>query len=305
MATVAPLDTAFITAAFRCGARLDRRHLHQMRDIAIEFPLVERGACAVTLGATRAFAIVSCALVDPAPLAPKRGFAEFHVRGEGTGGPTARDDATRLAATIDRLFARGRVVDAESLCVLPGRKVWSVRVDVSVLNDDGNATDAAVCAVSAALLHFRRPELTIRNDEVTVHPPDERDPVPLHLHSPPFTVTSAVACGGSVFATDPTLAEEAATTDGGVVSVAVNGEGAVCGVYKGEGAAVTADGLARCTITAKALGAQISAATTAAMKADETRRRDQMRAQFQWARTRAGVKRGVEAPEPSTVVAAS
>lgn len=47
-------------------------------------------------------------------------------------------------------------------------KVWQIRVDVHMLNHDGNLMDAASVAAITALCHFRRPDVGIQGDEVTV-----------------------------------------------------------------------------------------------------------------------------------------
>lgn len=52
------------------------------------------------------------------------------------------------------------------MCVCP--KVWQIRVDVHMLNHDGNLMDAASIAAITALCHFRRPDVGIQGDEVTV-----------------------------------------------------------------------------------------------------------------------------------------
>lgn len=48
------------------------------------------------------------------------------------------------------------------------RQVWQIRVDVHMLNHDGNLMDAASIAAITALCHFRRPDVGIQGDEVTV-----------------------------------------------------------------------------------------------------------------------------------------
>lgn len=47
-------------------------------------------------------------------------------------------------------------------------QVWKVRVDVHTLNNDGNLMDAASIAAIAALCHFRRPDVGVQGEEVTV-----------------------------------------------------------------------------------------------------------------------------------------
>lgn len=54
------------------------------------------------------------------------------------------------------------------VCARTCPKVWQIRVDVHMLNHDGNLMDAASIAAITALCHFRRPDVGIQGDEVTV-----------------------------------------------------------------------------------------------------------------------------------------
>lgn len=46
--------------------------------------------------------------------------------------------------------------------------MWSVRTDVRVLDDSGNLIDCCALATIAALLHFRRPDVTVCGNDVTI-----------------------------------------------------------------------------------------------------------------------------------------
>ena len=80
-------------------------------------------------------------------------------------------------------------------CLL--KQVWSIRVDVHILDHNGNLADAASLSALAALLAFRRPEVTLEAGEsgevqqVVVHPPDVREPLPLSIHHTPLCITFA------------------------------------------------------------------------------------------------------------------
>lgn len=58
--------------------------------------------------------------------------------------------------------------------------MWKIRVDVHVLNHDGNLMDVASIAAITALCHFRRPDVSIQGDEVTVVSPQHTH---THTHS--------------------------------------------------------------------------------------------------------------------------
>ncbi|PWZ04160.1 Exosome complex component RRP45B [Zea mays] len=94
-----------------------------------------------------------------------------------------------------------RAVDMEFLCVVAGKHVWSVRVDLHILDNGGNLIDAANIAALAALSTFWRPECTVGGDDgqqVTSHDPEVRDPLPLTIHHMPIAVTFAYFGEGNI-----------------------------------------------------------------------------------------------------------
>jgi exosome complex RNA-binding protein Rrp42 (RNase PH superfamily) len=83
-----------------------------------------------------------------------------------TDGDDLRGNA--LGRLLERLFKSGRTVDTESLCILPGERVWSIRLDIHVLEDAGNVLDASSMAALAALLDFRRPDSTVVDGQAVI-----------------------------------------------------------------------------------------------------------------------------------------
>lgn len=54
------------------------------------------------------------------------------------------------------------------LTLLLLEQVWSIRVDVHFLDDEGNMLDCASMAAITALRHFRRPDVTVVGEDVTI-----------------------------------------------------------------------------------------------------------------------------------------
>lgn len=50
-----------------------------------------------------------------------------------------------------------RALDTESLCILSGKNVWSIDVNIALINNDGNLIDAMYLCCILSLQHFRRP----------------------------------------------------------------------------------------------------------------------------------------------------
>ena len=78
-------------------------------------------------------------------------------------------------------------------------KVWSVRVDVHVLDHDGGLMDAILLATIAGLLHFRRPYASVDGEAVIIHSSTEHEPVPLTVSHRPFAVTLAIFRQGYMY----------------------------------------------------------------------------------------------------------
>lgn len=66
-----------------------------------------------------------------------------------------------------------------------------------VLDHGGNLIDACSLAAIASLLHFRRADVSVSGEKVTVHTVAERAPVPLSVHHIPVCVTFGILDGVS------------------------------------------------------------------------------------------------------------
>ena len=52
---------------------------------------------------------------------------------------------------IERSIRESEAIDVESLCIVGGEKVWSIRCDIRVLDYDGNIIDVASMATVCPL----------------------------------------------------------------------------------------------------------------------------------------------------------
>jgi len=117
-----------------------------------------------------------------------------------------------------------------------------------VLDHDGGLIDACCIALVAALLHFRRPDVQVQGEEVTVFSVREREPVKLSMQHQPFCVTFSLFEGGGVVLVDATLAEEHVRE--GEVVVSMNRFGEICQIAKYGGVPVDALTMLQCTTVA-------------------------------------------------------
>ena len=231
--------------------RIDLRGPFDAREVAYRFGPKD-GVCEVSLGKTRVLAVTSAKLEPPGGGRSNEGSVTINVEFSPMASPNFEpgrpgEEASELAVVLERAIRETGAVDVESLCVLAGRRVWNIRVDVHVLDACGNIAGAASLAANASLLSFRRPEATVdpSTQLVTVHPADAREPIPLALHHLPIAVKFGFfAEHEGLLIVDPLVDEEAVMASS--LIVVLNAHGELCAVQKGGGVGVPANEIMRC-----------------------------------------------------------
>ncbi|KAH9789938.1 exosome complex component RRP45B [Citrus sinensis] len=224
----------------------------------------EDGSSEVQLGQTHIMGFVTGQLVQPYRDRPNEGtlsiFTEFSPMADPsfeTGRPS--ESAVELGRIVDRGLRESRAVDTESLCVLAGKLVWAIRIDLHILDNGGNLVDAANIAALASLLTFRRPECSLGGEddlEVIVHPPEEREPLPLIIHHLPIAVTFGFFSSESLLVIDPTHHEEAVMV--GKMTATLNANGDVCAIQKPGGEGVLQSVIMQCLRLASRMASDIT-----------------------------------------------
>ncbi|EDO16362.1 hypothetical protein Kpol_1051p10 [Vanderwaltozyma polyspora DSM 70294] len=187
-------EQKFLLEALRQNQRLDGREFDQFRDVEIDFGK-EFGDATVTMGNTKVQCRVSCSIAQPYEDRPFEGLFFISTESSPMAGPqfengnNTGEDEVLCARIIEKAVRRSGALDIEGLCIVAGSKCWAIRADVHFLNCDGGFIDASCIAVMAALMHFRKPDISVFGEQVTVHPVDEREPVPLGILHIPICVT--------------------------------------------------------------------------------------------------------------------
>lgn len=78
------------------------------------------------------------------------------------------EEEVLISRIVEKALRRSRAIDTEGLCIVSGEKVWQIRVDLLFLDYNGNLVDCACIAAITALLHFRRPDVTVSGEDVTI-----------------------------------------------------------------------------------------------------------------------------------------
>lgn len=223
------------------GKRLDGRAPTQYREITIKRGVFGKaeGSAQANIGNTMVVAGVKLELGEPYPDSPDKGIlivsAEFLPLASPVfmpGPPDERD--IELSRIVDRGIRSSECIDLESLCLIEGKKVWTLFLDIYVLGHDGNPFDAAMLAAVAALQNTIMPETEIV-DEEKVKILEEKKPLP--LKNMPVSITMAKV--GDVLLVDPCLEEEQVMECR--LTIIVDKNGNITGVQKGGSQGLTYD----------------------------------------------------------------
>ncbi|TDZ18379.1 Exosome complex component rrp45 [Colletotrichum sidae] len=269
-------EKAFVTQALKENLRLDGRQFDEYRKIQLTFG-DEYGVADVELGKTRVLVKVSAEVTVPYTDRPFEGIFQITTELSPMASPAFEvnrptEVEVLLARLLEKTVRRSGALDTESLCLVAGQKVWSVRADVHVLSHDGNLTDASCLAVVAALRHFRKPDTSNEGESLTIFTAAEREPVPLSwLHSPFCVTFSFFGDDGEIVLADASWLEEQLRTSS--VTVSLNKHGEISQISKLGGTPVEALTLLQCGKLAEQKARDFSALVDRKL-AEDVKRRD-------------------------------
>nr|XP_017249830.1 PREDICTED: exosome complex component RRP45B-like isoform X3 [Daucus carota subsp. sativus] len=270
-------EKKFIKTSLLADLRVDGRRPFDYRRLIIKFGS-EDGSSEVQLGQTHVMGVVTSQLVQPYRDRPNEGTLSIYTEFSPMADPSFEagrpgESAVELGRIIDRGLRESMAVDTESLCVVTGKLVWSIRIDIHILDNGGNLVDAANIAALAALSTFRRPECTLGGEdgqELIVHPPEVREPVPLIIHHLPIAVTFGFIGEENIVVIDPTYFEEAVM--GGSMTATLNTNGDVCAIQKAGGVGVLPSVIMQCLRLASVKAGDITNIIKNAVKSFNTER---------------------------------
>ncbi len=228
------LNEKDIRKKIKKGERHDGRDLEEYRDIEIEADYIKKtadGSALVRIGDTQVVAGISTEVESPYPDRPESGtivtnaeLAPMADREYESGPP--QEDGVELARVVDRGIRESEAIDLEDLCIEPGEKVYTLFIDLHILNNDGNLIDASSLAAMAALKSVTLPAYD-EEEETLDRDKDWKD---IELSTEPVTATARMINGELVF--DTTGEEEQAMDARLTVSIDQNGQ--VVAMQKGE-----------------------------------------------------------------------
>lgn len=238
------------------GKRLDGRDLDEIRPIEIEFDIIKKanGSAKVKLGNTEVVAGVKVETGEPFEGLENKGALILSAEVLPTASPYSEpgppdEETVELARVVDRGVRESQMIDLDKLVLIPGKTVYTIFVDCSIINTDGNLFDATSYAVVSALISSKLPIFEIQDGKV-VDTGNRRDPP---ITTIPISIT-AVRIGDAVIL-DPTSEEEACMD--ARITITTNSDGHFTAMQKGSTGAFTIEQLKKAAETARIKGEMV------------------------------------------------
>src|SRR5688500_8215102 len=231
------------------GKRLDGRNLEDIRSLEIEIDIIKKadGSAKVKLGNSEVIAGVKVETGAPFEGLENKGAlivtAEVLPIASPYIEPGPPDEETiELARVVDRGIRESQMVDLDKLVLIPGKIVYTIFVDCSVVNADGNLFDATSYAVVASLLSAKLPVFEMQDDKVV----DTGNTRPMPITTVPVSITAARI--GDYVLIDPNSEEEACMDARITITTADEG---FCAIQKGFTGSFTVDQIKKAAETAR------------------------------------------------------
>lgn len=224
--------------------RPDGRGVAEFRALQVTLGSIStaEGSALVRLGETTIVCGVKAEIAEPELDSPTHGFIVPNVEISAICSPKFKpgppsEEAQVISEQIYQIINKCRMIDPESLCIQAGKAVWTIYVDAVCINFDGNAFDATLLAMCAALSNTRLPKATWNEDRQTTLC-SRQDRASLNITKIPISATFGIFDSKHVLA-DPTSFEESLLDS--TISVVLRGNDAISVSQHGPGATSSGD----------------------------------------------------------------
>ncbi len=217
------------------GFHVDRRAIMEYRQINITYNVAPNADSSVLLrlGNTQILAGIKLEIGQPFPDSPDEGIlivnAEYIPAASPVYEPGPPDEnAIELARIIDRSLRESKAIALDKLSIVSGKKVWSLWLDIYVLDYDGNLIDASMLASMAALATTYIPYYEVDQTTGIVKVDRSRKSMPLPINR--YVVTVTISKIGDYMVVDPIGEEEAVAS--GSITFSISEDNCIVGIQK-------------------------------------------------------------------------
>jgi exosome complex component RRP42 len=238
------------------GKRLDGRNLNEIRPIEIELDIIKKanGSARVKLGNSEVVAGVKVETGEPFEGLENKGALILSAEVLPTASPYSEpgppdEETIELARVVDRGVRESEMIDLDKLVLVPGKTVYTIFVDCSVINTDGNLFDATSYAVVSALVSTKLPVFEMQDGKI-VNTGNKQDPP---INTIPVSITAVRI--SDVVILDPSAEEEACMD--ARITVTTNSNGDYTAIQKGSTGSFTIEQIKKAAETARVKGEEI------------------------------------------------
>lgn len=238
------------------GKRLDGRNLDEIRPIEAEVNVIRKanGSSKVNLGNSEVVAGVKVETGRPFEGLENKGALILSAEILPTASPYIEpgppdEETIELARVVDRGIRESEMIDLDKLVLVPGEIVYTIFVDCSIINADGNLFDATSYAVVSALISSKIPIFKVQDGKVL----DSGDVQEPPLTTIPISITAARV--GDAVILDPTAEEEACMD--ARITITTNSNSDFTAVQKGSTGAFTLEQLKKAAEAARIKGIEV------------------------------------------------
>jgi len=224
-------EKLFILHGIQVDCRPDGRRCFDYRQIEFETNVISNchGSAHVRIGTTDILVGVKAEITEPSAEEQDKGIVEFAAdfsanaspAFEGHGGESIVNE---LVAVLNHAVLTA--IDRKKLCVVPGRSVWTLYVDILVLEfaSKPNLFDAAGIGVKAALFDTKIPMVSLNadSDDLEIVEEDEKFLSFLDIQRIPLILTLTRISGRYIV--DATVEEESASVSSIILAIDSQGQ---------------------------------------------------------------------------------
>ena len=128
----------------------------------------------VSLGKTQIFSQINAKLVSPKIERPSEGIISFQVDTHhlkpmadfNSSNEALNEFRISINTILEKCLKESHALDTNILCVIPGKLVYKIIIEINIIKNDGNVFDAAVIAALSSWLSFKIPFFRVNNDEL-------------------------------------------------------------------------------------------------------------------------------------------
>ncbi|KAG0696798.1 ribosomal protein S5 domain 2-type protein [Suillus ampliporus] len=147
--------------------RPDGRAFDEWRNVSVNVGSISTadGSALVRMGDTTIVCGVKAEIAEPELDRPDQGFLVPNIDLPAICSPKFKpgpptEEAQVLSDKLNEALVASGALSLDSLCIHPGKAVWTLYVDCTCINYDGNAFDAALLAMLGALRNTTLPKAT-------------------------------------------------------------------------------------------------------------------------------------------------